>query len=68
MEQFDSNLRRRYRKRVSRALQLVASVSHHDQNTLERQNPVPYFVQYFGYNGTLINTKKFVKNMDGHTY
>ena len=40
-------------RRVSRALQLVAPVAHQSrgQDTLERQNPVPYFAPFFGYKG-----------------
>ena len=47
-------------RRVSRALQLVAPVAHQAraQNTLERQNPVPYFAPYFGYKGHFEQNEK----------
>ena len=40
-------------RRVSEALKLVALVAHQarSQDTLERQNPVPYFAPHFGYKG-----------------
>ena len=45
---------------VSRALQLVARVAHlpRAQDTLERQNPVPYFSPYFGCKGHLDQNEK----------
>ena len=45
---------------VSRALQLVARVAHQAgaQDTLERQNPVPYFAPYFWYKGYFDQNEK----------
>ena len=45
---------------VSRALQLVARVPHQAgaQDTLERQNPVPYFAPYFWYKGYFDQNEK----------
>ena len=47
-------------RRVSRALKLIAPVAHQAraQDTLERQNPVPYFAPYFGYKGHFDQNKK----------
>ena len=51
-------------RRVSRALQVVAPVAHQAraQDTLERQNPVPYFAPYFGYKGHFDQNEKIGQN------
>ena len=51
-------------RRVSRALQLVAPVAQQAraQDTLERQNPVPYFAPYFGYKGHFDQNEKIAQD------
>ena len=56
-------------RRVSRALQLVAPVARQAraQDTLERQNPVPYFATYFGYKGHFDQNEKSCSRLWMHT-
>ena len=51
-------------RRVSEALKLVALVAHQarPQDTLERQNPVPYFAPYFGYKGHFDQNEKIAQD------
>ena len=56
-------------RRVSRALQLVAPVARQAraQDTLERQNPVPYFATYFRYKGHFDQNEKSCSRLWMHT-